>query len=221
MNYEFKLCLGLTEKQLKVIKECIEFYSNLQQGNFYIIGNLHYFKAKKINEDAARDIFNNLSKIYSIDNSIDKFSFIYESIKEKGSYKFIIENVFSDKLKNILDLYSRFGISQFDELNWFMAKNIKDISNSIKLQEVRILEGKLKNIYFPELSYNAFYSINGTKAPEECQIAYDILQVLRYKQNKYECPKPEYYSVDYSVPIQSSREPLPKCDIIQITDTKN
>lgn len=114
----------------------------------------------------------------------------------------------ADIIQKALDLYSRIGMCQFD--------NIKDVpiagEGNPDYYELESIFNHLHQLYCPELQ-GGYYGIFHKKTPEQSKIAWDIQQVMRHDISWYLHPEGNI-TVDFDKPFQSAKEDLCKCKII-------
>lgn len=101
-----------------------------------------------------------------------------------------------------LDLYSRLGIGQIDEIKTTMDVTFRR-RDPLNNAEVDSHLTALKELYFPELRGKSYYGIFCGKAPEKSKIAWDLIQVIRYAMAWERSPSGGF-TVDFGEPIKSS-----------------
>lgn len=109
----------------------------------------------------------------------------------------------------VCEFFARIVCGQFDEFPWFVINNKgdgyadkRDLSESLLKQ--------LKQIYFPELGWNASY---GVGHDDYSDIPWDIYQVVRNKIAWTENPDSDWKGVNYYPPMKFSSQPLPTCEV--------
>lgn len=126
-------------------------------------------------------------------------------------YQLIITKEQSEVIIKALDLFSRIGSAQFDEVlkhpQWDNRKLVEDDSiwkyescNRLLAAVKRLLTG------FPE---NASYGIGAPEVDEGSKMAYDILQVIRRQLAWDENPKGGV-QVDFCELLQFAKHELPE-----------
>lgn len=112
-------------------------------------------------------------------------------------------------IQKALDLYSRLGIGQVEELANPFTSPYPIVSEKGK----EILK-EFKKEVFPELDSGAYYSIFSKEAPENAKIGYDLIQVIR-NFLAYERKPEGGITVDFDTPMQTSEQPLSKIERIE------
>lgn len=112
-------------------------------------------------------------------------------------------------VQEALDLYSRIGMCQFDNLRHIPKSGNGNPDYQNEEQAFNLLH----NLYCPELPSNGYYGIFNSQTPEESKIAWDIQQVLRYTVSWHFHPEGGL-TVNFDTPMQSSKtEDLCKCEV--------
>ena len=112
---------------------------------------------------------------------------------------------------NALDLYGRLGTGQLKILvevfNWHYGLDCsnKDVMNYIT--------NIIHKLYFSDLSTGSSYGIFSDKTPDQCKIAYDLIQVLRNVDAWNKNPGGGF-EVNFFEPMQCGNENLCKMKII-------
>ena len=112
-------------------------------------------------------------------------------------------------LATVCEFFARIVCGQFDEFPWFITKE-KGGSFADKRDTAELLLKQLKQIYFPELGWNASY---GVGHDDYSDIPWDIYQVVRNKIAWTEHPHSDFKGVNYHPPMQFSSQPLPTCEV--------
>jgi hypothetical protein len=106
-------------------------------------------------------------------------------------------------LMRALDLYSRIGIGQFEELihlfRWQFDPRLKDKLDQIEMSEQRLNE--IKTLLF-DLHPNSSFGIFNKDVPDEFRVAWDLQKVIRHQIWK-ESENPTRFTVDSYPPDQS------------------
>ena len=116
-------------------------------------------------------------------------------------------------LTNILDLYSRLGSGQLEEL--ISQHNSPIVNQKLSEDEKEKLKQhiqQIKEILFPELGNFSSYGIFSNKITDDVKFSYDILQVIRNKVAWYNNPKGGI-NVNFDEPLKSSSRPLIEVNI--------
>jgi len=127
--------------------------------------------------------------------------------EEKLKITLEINEVQAQVIQSALDLYSRLGIGQVEE----MSTNFGIFGDQLmKLTEddrdkIKTLNKEFKQILFPNLDGNSYYGIYSDKVPKNSKISYDIIQVMRNKIAFSKNPKGGH-TTDFGTPIKSSHE---------------
>lgn len=111
-----------------------------------------------------------------------------------------------------LDLYTRIGLGQFEEiLNWEFQWNKLSYEFSTEIrQRLDFIKCLLTG-----LPSSASRGIFGSDTPEGCKIAYDIQQVVRHCVAWNNKPEGDW-TVDFREPMNASQEPLPQCKVSEV-----
>jgi hypothetical protein len=127
-------------------------------------------------------------------------------------YVLVVNDEQAEVLAKALDLFSRIGCGQIEELlrHPTIQKKLYELIDSDKYldtkNEAEILIGKLKKLLVG-FDLNASQSI--TIAHEPNRVAYDIFQVLRNRIAWFKRPAGGM-EVDFHEPIKWSEQPLPE-----------
>ena len=151
-------------------------------------------------------------------------------------YQIILNETQLVLLEKITDLYTRIGLLQYKEifehindLEYNNAGNQFVLSHEIIDQLIKILRLEVDNKTNENMSLNGYRGINNTNVPNNCKIAVDIYQVLRFTRswaNAEHNPEErdqhfsKYLTVNYDTPHKYSNEPLIECKEIIIKNKK-
>ena len=185
--------LILTDKQLQVVNDALNFYARIGIGQFEEIKEHPTFQ--KLTDEICRP-----KHVPKIGDRTPQG----EILEIKGNKALINGSVdrngfWTNKKKwiNIKDveLSTDYGIYH----------HIRELADD----NLNIARGLLTG---DNMHKNASYSINNSKVDETCRIAFDIHQVIRHEKWKRN-PKRSEMTVDSSV-SQLSSEPMATCEII-------
>lgn len=138
---------------------------------------------------------------------------IFKKEKEKeGAIDYVL-HLNSEQMRSLsaaCEFFARITCGQLKELPWHIVqrKSTCDFANKRELAEPLLKE--LKNIYFPELGWNASY---GVGHDDYSDIPWDIYQVIRNKIAWTENPNASCKGVNYYPPLKCSSQPLPTCEV--------
>ncbi len=130
-------------------------------------------------------------------------------------YNIKVSNKQIQIIQEALDLYSRLGMGQVDEL-------ISPFSGPLQIyhedhEEAKVYCEGLKRLAFPGLSTNAYYGIFGEKTAEDSKISYDLIQVMRNVVAWHQNPEGGM-GVNFDKPLAASDEAL--CEVEYDTNKK-
>lgn len=112
-------------------------------------------------------------------------------------------------LSTVCEFFARITCGQLDELPWFITEG-KGGHFAENRDAAEPLLRQLKEIYFPELGWNASY---GVGHDDYSDIPWDIYQVVRNKIAWTENPQSDWKGVNYYPPMKFSSQPLPICEV--------
>ena len=129
-------------------------------------------------------------------------------MSNKSKYVLNLNGHQAEVLVRALDLYSRIGIAQFEEiLDVYDRHNKRSLTPVAQTMAARraLVEAKMSMTgYGP----NAGHSIMSPDVNDEFRVAYDIQQVVRHRLAWARDPRGSL-RVDFDTPHQTSTEPLP------------
>ena len=127
-----------------------------------------------------------------------------------AKYKLVISEKQAKVIIQALDLFSMVGTAQFEELLNHPQWRKKVLTDPTDNNVCKTLLSEAKRV-LTGFSQNASYSVLDGKVSEENRIAYDILQVVRYKLAWDKNPKGGM-QIDFDKPSPLSEEPLPEIE---------
>lgn len=113
-------------------------------------------------------------------------------------------------LSVVCEFFTRFTCGQLSTIPWYIIYPKPNDHFSEKRDLAEPLLKELKNIYFPELDWNASY---GVGHDDYSDIPWDIYQVIRNKIAWTENPNASCKGVNYYPPLKCSSQPLPTCEV--------
>lgn len=132
----------------------------------------------------------------------------------------------AEVLHSALDLLSRLLAGQVEELDYFFRSQAvflqresseeKGQLKNIDMDLLRDAVFRIKTAVFPELAPNESFGINNRYINRRSQIAYDVLQQLRYELYKFDLSKGremQSFGVNSSPPINYSGETFPNITV--------
>jgi len=120
-------------------------------------------------------------------------------------------------IQKSLDLYSRLQCGQLKELSNNFSSPFQDRLNDNNREEVTDCVNTIKTIIYPELSTSSSFGIFGPQTPDSAKIAYDMIQVIRYKIAWSNNPEGGI-TINFDSPLKCSSEPM--IDVEKIISTR-
>jgi hypothetical protein len=119
-------------------------------------------------------------------------------------------------LVNALDLYSRIGIGQLEEVEMIyrLDGRKKQVDRNYDTDESTEIDfdhlHQILNLAKQELGHGqgSHYGIYSKEVPDAFRVAWDIMKVVRHQLAIDRCPTGGF-GVDFDIPQQSGKEPLP------------
>lgn len=132
--------------------------------------------------------------------------------KSEMKYNLLLSDEQADVLVRALDLYSRIGIGQFEEV-----LNVYDRHLKLDLAQRETLRHLLTNAKMAVgLPANGGPSIgNQEKVREEFRVAWDIQQVVRHRLSHDRRPEGNPSNMNFDTPHHTSQLPLPGIERIK------
>lgn len=174
-------------------------YENLK---IYLFKNIPPKQCIPINKERLQSIFLETWKLFKK----------IEKINNTNDYEIIISFEEWTVINKALELYSRLGIGDFKEL-----KNIFSNYCNFEFNEIEMIKliKPIRAFYFKDLKktdLSHHYSIFSNNSLEKSKIAYDIIQVIRYKLAYFNNPNGEN-TIDFNTPLKTSNLEFINCTI--------
>ena len=205
--------LELNDKQKHVVERALLFYYSITEMadllDIMYVFNWHdynkksitpwrirYNDARKLIREAEFILFGSYNPLYTYDEIEQMTKPNYSSIS-LDKCKFLIL---------VLDLYSRIGIGQFEEI-----LHVDNVRKNIPNNERNKIESLLKGVKFllTGCPTNGSLGIYNPDVSQNAKIAHDIIQVVRYRISWDQNPKGGI-TVNFDEPLKCSELELPK-----------
>ena len=205
--------LELNDKQKHVVERALLFYYSITEMadllDIMYVFNWHdynkksitpwrirYNDARKLIREAELILFGSYNPLHTYDEIEQMTKPNYSSIS-LDKCKFLIL---------VLDLYSRIGIGQFEEI-----LHVDNIRKNIPNNERNKIESLLKDVKFllTGCPVNGSLGIYNPDVPQNAKMAHDIMQVIRHRISWDQNPKGGI-TVNFDEPLKCSELELPK-----------
>lgn len=119
-------------------------------------------------------------------------------------FKIIVNEKQARQISKALDLYTRLGLGQFEEISWLIRKgeipfgNLNHVEKEDKMTFVEGIERDLKAAKITlGHSYNGSYGIFSEEVPVSSKRSYEIQKVIDKTVAVSNNPNPDFPTVDY------------------------